>query len=159
MASGISARTSSRAGPVATHPACPRALITSRIFTPMDWTHHTATRAPVATKSGCRLRARWRSSFGAVHLQGFLQHRLQRNHQPFTRSFLGIHAWHLFHPADPPVAVLLHKSGVSAHARSRPRERSAALPVSTCSAAARVRRAQTPLAAETAQPLGRFMLQ
>jgi hypothetical protein len=61
---------------------------------------------------------RWRSSFVAVHLQGFLQHRLQRNHQPFTRSFLGIHAWHLFHPADPPVAVLLHKSGVSTHARS-----------------------------------------
>jgi len=34
MASRISARTSSRVGPVATHPACPRALITSRIFTP-----------------------------------------------------------------------------------------------------------------------------
>lgn len=61
---------------------------------------------------------RWRSSFVAVHLQGILQHRLQRNHQPFTRWFLGMHAWHLFHPADPPVAVLLHKSGVSAHARS-----------------------------------------
>ena len=36
--------------------------------------------------------------------------------------------------------------------RSRPRERSAALTVSTCSAAARVHRAQTPSAAEAAQP-------
>ena len=47
-----------------------------------------------------------------------LQHHLQRSHQSFTRGLLGIHARHFFHPADPPVAVLIHNSGVGAHRRS-----------------------------------------
>ena len=49
-----------------------------------------------------------------------LQHLFQRDQQPFAGGLLGIHARHLFHPADPPVAVLLHNSGERAHRRRRP---------------------------------------